>query len=244
MLAALTQQPELLKNALLENFRIDERPLTYADVHALILSSNKALLDSFEAKFNEFAVRIPQPEAAAVVEPQQELEDPIPPGAVPMGNSRFIWFQYDGRFWRVPRGFEFKDMPLASVWPLWFNGNSRRRICPYLNFRSTDLGNAKTTSYNNHQKAKKVINALVQRAVDMQLIVSRNDLEGMCNVDLMNIFDLVFPPFIDSIYGADKTHASSRTLLFCTVANKMYDKASAVKRHYNCDNRPKTHQHI
>ena len=101
------------------------------------------------------------------------------------------------------------------MWNLWFFGNDRDKIGPY-RFISPKFDLPNVLCKTNISRTNKVINAILDIAVEANQIENRND---VTNLNSQTVFDFAFPKFVEALY----TRPSPRPqeININTLANKM-----------------------
>ena len=125
-----------------------------------------------------------------------------------------LWSDND-RSRRVPKDFVWPTLTAFVMWDLWFFGDQEARICPYRMISGRDdLRRNQCRSYRS--RTRKVIDALVQIAIDNDLIGGDED------VSLLNgssIFDFTYPILICSLYESAPTRPED--IVITTLYNRL-----------------------
>ena len=212
-----SELPGRLKDTLLENFRIDDvNPITTADVRAIIEQNNEQLLVRIRGMLT-------------ALRPEEHTEQVAPIEADSQPGSRFRtwnWGQYMGRLVKEP--FKFPVLPVKEVFRLWYFGNEMEQIRPYKEFyklvgkHRPHLHDLLTEACRvNVMRADKVMRAITVIA-QKRNIIEVDDFSVLDTDRALEVFDEVFPIFVEEIYK-DKSSKARRPeqIMYVTYANLM-----------------------
>jgi hypothetical protein len=206
--------PENVKNILLENFSIEGVvPVNMADINRIVSEATSKILDRVNGL------------EGSRVQAQNDTNRVIPG----IDEERFQYFIWGGRFRIIPKEFSFPTGTIKSIWNLWHYGRPSEKIRPfkYLVHNIKDLENE--IDRTNVHRANKVMTALEDIAIEMQLIIQPNDIKEMAQEESDVIFEKAYNKLILLCYG-DKGHLRPYDLQCNTLACRIYNSSKKRKR--------------
>lgn len=178
---------EDLSNHLLSHFQINGAvPVTYQQVQSLVDSMSGNILRAIQ---NVPAVSTSLHAAGGG---RQQTDETT-------GSTLFYWG--DG-FHMVPEGFSFphSNVPVKTLWDLWWSGNAAKRIGPYRKIQGNDLISKTERTYLS--KAKFVMEELVLLA-RQEGLATEKELRTMEPVERDKVFDKAFFRLTEKISSSE-----------------------------------------
>jgi hypothetical protein len=102
----------------------------------------------------------------------------LPPPPIPLPN--YTYHMWGGKMHRLPAGFKLPDVPVATAFRLWYQGNPVERLPPYRMFEPTDF------SDRNQRKRFSDWKYMMKTIVEL---LANDNLVGDCthlNMELLN----------------------------------------------------------
>ena len=216
ILAVLAEIPQQLKSMMLENFVIEGvAPLSIRDLERLMTERDENLLARITNSINSSRTQL---NVGAEVTTTQTVSDRRQP-------TEFIFFNWGGKLRMVPEKFLFPIFDAATMFNLWFFGNSELKIQPYkhLGGHLDDL--KEKTNKNNFHRAKLVMTEIDNIIRDNHLLGHHNSISEVESISAQNnIFDVAYEKLIKHCYDNPlKLPKRPNDITVSTLAAKLYD---------------------
>jgi len=218
----LDRQPNMVCDALQARFRIDGSiPFTLQDVREIITQSFRETRDAnseINAKITALQQSLDCDRIRNPTDPSRRSSN-----STRQGSIAFLW-PGSSKFHNVPHGFRFPSDSVGAIWDLWFEGNQRFQIGPYMHI-SPQIDLVRQSCRVNFARAKRVVEKILSIAEDKKIIGAKS----MVNrTNHHEVFDAVFPSLVSLVYQ-DAVPRRPSDLNMNTVSNRMQTQG-ATKR--------------
>jgi hypothetical protein len=176
LLSRCDELPAQLTNVMMSKFSINGAiPVTLADMTSLL-----------DTRFAEMKTQLLSAQAVSAVDAPSHPND-----------DRFQLWTWGGMMHPVPADFKMPSANLKDIWYQWHYGNVAAKTRPLRFLSSEDLqSDAEVTAWS---KTHKVIGAVAQMMVDMQLVASLRDVQTLAAAESMTFFDQAIVALMEKI---------------------------------------------
>lgn len=186
-----SQLPTAVADHILKHFDVNGAvPLT----EDFVRSSVQQVERNLSAKLDEFLALISSQSAVSASSPHGEQAS--------VSDGPFTNFQWGNRVWNpVPEHFAFPSCSVTNIWDMWFYGDPStgvhplRKIVPKIHLD--------TCHQQNFSRAKGVVHAILDRAVQQGLLEEASKAKKMERSQLASIFAISFDVLLQEIDAAD-----------------------------------------